>query len=99
MVAKLKEKDRNIQQIPFRIHRNDYILLKKILIEDDMKFQTFVSSCIEAYMRGDANIMMCVKDWKELSIIPKEHRSKYTLSSRERQKILDELEEAPAIEK
>lgn len=91
---KRSEKIRNVRQIPFRIHANDYILLKKLLVDDGMKFQTFVASCVEAYMRGDPNILKCVKDWKEISAIPRVDRDKYSLSHRDRQKILDEIEDA-----
>lgn len=91
---RLSEKERLIQQIPFRLHVNDHKVLKKILIDDGMRFQTFVSACVEAYLRGDPSILKVVKDWKDLNTIPKDVRDKYTLSQRERRALLDELEEA-----
>lgn len=91
---KPSEKDRLIQQIPFRLHINDHKALKKLLIDDGMKFQTFVSACVEAYLRGDPNIVKAVKDWKDLNTIPKDVRDRYSLSQRERKALLDELEEA-----
>jgi hypothetical protein len=79
--------------VPFRLHVNDHKLLKKVLIDDNLKFQTFVEACVQAYLRGDPAALKIVKDWRELNTIPKEKRDAYNLSSRERNKILDELAE------
>lgn len=86
------EKELGIQQIPFRLHINDHKLLKKLLTDEGMKFQTFVDACVQAYLRGDPLMLKFIKDWKELNSIPKEFRGMYTLSHRERMNILDELE-------
>lgn len=94
-MAKLpKEKDRLIQQIPFRLHMNDHKMMKKILVDEGMTFQTFVSACVEAFLRADPAIMRAIKEWKDLNSIPKDVRDKYTFSQRERQAILSELADA-----
>lgn len=99
MAERAKEKDLNIKQVPFRIHNNDYILLKKLLSDEDLRFQHLVDACVQAYMRGDPHVMKVVKDYVEQSHIPKEHKDQYTLSQRERSKLLDELEDnEPAFE-
>lgn len=92
MAAKLTEKQREIQQIPFRLHRNDFLLMKKLLDNDGLKFQHFVTACVEAFLRGDPDVMRVVRSWREMSAVPKDDREKYTLSPRERDGILDSLD-------
>lgn len=89
--------DHSKQTVPFRLDVNDHKALKKLLIDDEMTFQKFVASCVEAYLRGDPNILKCVKDWKLINSIPPEDRDKYNLSQRERQNILDEIENASTM--
>jgi hypothetical protein len=91
-VLKPTEKDLGIRQIPFRIHVDDYALLRKMLFDDGMKFQFFVDACVQAYLRGDPAMLRFVKDWKMMSEIPREKKAMYMLSHRDRQALLDEFE-------
>ncbi|MHB8407786.1 MAG: hypothetical protein ACYDHY_06685 [Acidiferrobacterales bacterium] len=95
----LTEKQKNIQQIPFRLHTNDHKALKKLLVDEEMGFQTFVDAAVQAYLRGDKAILKVLQDYKDLNTIPKEQREAYNLSQRERGKILDELEATKPEEK
>lgn len=90
----LTEKERNIQQVPFRLHMNDHKLLKKLLGDDSLTFQGFVDICVQAYLKGDPTFLKMVKQWKELNTVPKEVQDRYTLSQRERQALLDEIGDA-----
>lgn len=92
MAKRPTEKSLGIQQIPFRIHRNDFLLMKKLLENDGLKFQHFVTAAIESFLRGDASIMKVIKDWRELNLIPKDQKQNYTLSHRERDDLLDAFE-------
>lgn len=90
---KLSEKDRGIKQVPFRLHRNDYLALKKLLKGDGWTFQRLVQATVECYMRRDPLLVKVLADWKEENVVPPRAKETYTLSSRERRGILDELEE------
>lgn len=90
---KLSEKQRNIYQLPFRLHLNDKLLMLKLLNDDRMTFQSFVEACMQAYLRADPAVMTIVKDWRTLNEIPKEHKDLYTLSHRERADVMRELEQ------
>ena len=81
----------NHQAITFRLHMNDKLLLMKLLSDDNLTYQGFAESCMEAYLRGDPSIIKVIKDWRMLNEIPKDLQEKYTLSHRERAKILDDI--------
>jgi hypothetical protein len=89
------EKELGIQQVPFRIHRNDYKVLRKLLGEDGWKFQALMAACVDAYIHRNPLIIKLLADWKELNAIPRKNRDKYSLSNREKRDLLDELEELP----
>jgi hypothetical protein len=95
MKEQLTEKQKNIQQIPFRLHINDHKMMKKLLADDGLSFQTFVEHCVQAYIGGDPTLIKMIKQWKDLSSIPREARDQYSLSRRERQSLLDEIEGTP----
>ena len=86
-----REKARGIQQIPVRFHINDLKALKKVLIDEDVTFQGFVTACSKAMVEGDARVVQIVRAWKVEESIPHEERSKYMLSKTERDSLLDEL--------
>lgn len=91
----MSEKDPNLHQILFRIHRDDYLLVRKLLTDDGLKFQSFVAACVEAYLRGDPPVMKIVRDWKEMRDVPPEHRAKYKMSKRDRDRALPPAKEVP----
>jgi hypothetical protein len=94
----LSEKEKNIQQVPFRIHRNDYQALKKLLKGDNWKLQTLFTAVVDAYMNRDPLLIKILADWKEENSIPKRAKENYSLSTRERKGILDELEDLGELE-
>lgn len=92
MKERLTESQKNIRQIPFRIHANDKVLFMKLLSDGDMTFQSFSQACMEAFLRADPAILKVIKDWRDLSTVPKDYQKLYTLSHRERDAIQKELE-------
>lgn len=78
--------------MPFRIHVNDYILMQKLLSDDGLTWQSFVSAVVEAYLRGDPHVVKAVADWRALAELPKAAMSRALLSHRERDLLLKELE-------
>jgi hypothetical protein len=70
--------------------------LKKILIDEDVTFQGFVSAASAAMIDGDARMTQIVRAWKTEREIPHEERSRYILSKRERDSLLEELEKPQA---
>lgn len=92
------EKEKNIQQVPFRIHRNDYLALKKLLKGDNWKLQTLFTAVVDAYMGRDPLLIKLLADWKEENILPKRAKENFNLSTRERKGILDELEDMGDLE-
>lgn len=96
--VRLTEKEKNIQQVPFRIHRNDYLALRKLLKGDNWKLQTLFTAVVEAYMSRDPLLIKLLADWKEANSVPKRAKETYNLSNRERKGILDELEEMGDLE-
>lgn len=81
----------NLQAITFRLHRNDKMLMMKLLSDDKLNYQKFANYCMQAYLNGDPSILKVLKDWKMMDEIPKDIQDKYTLSHRERAKILDDI--------
>lgn len=88
------EKDRLLKQVPIRFHTNDYAILRQLLSQDGMSFQTLVTALVDGYMRADKDIMRVIKDWQEMNEIPKDVKDRYSLSQRDRRAILDEIEAA-----
>lgn len=95
---RLSEKERLIHMIPFRLHENDWKLLRKLLTDEKMTFQTFVDASVQAYLRGDPAIIKVIRDHKDLSSVPSDYKDKGVLSRRERDRILDELDAADRTE-
>jgi len=90
------DKDKNVRRLAFRIHLNDEKLFMKLLDDDNITYQFFADACAQAYLRGDRSILKVLKDWKDLTTVPVEHRELYTLSHRERSLIQKELDEIQA---
>jgi hypothetical protein len=88
------EKDKNLKQIPFRIHLNDFRMMQRILADDELKYQTFVDACVQAYIRNDPFIRHVVDDYKEYNVIPRQMKDRYTLSDREKMDLIKEIEES-----
>jgi hypothetical protein len=82
----------DMKQVPYRIHRNDYVLLRQLMTADHLTFQSLVKTCVEAYMKGDPLVMRMLRQHKELESVPKSVIDRYTLSQRERQALLEQLE-------
>lgn len=102
MKEQVPESEKNIKQIPFRIHANDKAIFLKLLSDNNVNFQKFVHYCMQAFLNADPSIMKVLKDWKQLNEVPADHLSRYTLSHRERDLIQQELEqmkEADGLEK
>lgn len=95
-MARKTLQEKFLSQIPYRIHNNDKVLMIKLMEDDKINFQRFIDACVQAYLRGDPAAQKIVKDWKALNEIPPEDRERYTLSHRERQKIMDEIGDLPS---
>lgn len=93
MKERLTESQKNIKQIPFRIHANDKVLFMKLLSDGGMTFQSFSQACMEAFLRADPAVLKVIKDWRDLSTVPKDYQDRFTLSHRERDAIQKELEQ------
>lgn len=89
----LTEKELHIKQVPFRLHENDYRALKKLLRDDNWRFQHLMAACVDAYINRNPLLIKLLADWKEDNVIPKKMRDRYSLSNREKKNLLDELEE------
>lgn len=87
-----------MQQVPFRMHVNDHIMLKKLLRDDDLSFQRFTEACVMAFLRGDPHMLKVIKTHKELHDVPEDDKRFAVLSYRERMALLDELEKSEAKE-
>lgn len=92
MKKELSEAEKNIKQVPFRMHMNDKAMFFKLLGDANLSFQQFGVACMEAFLRADPAIMKVIKDWRALSQVPKDQLDRYTLSHRERDDIQKELE-------
>lgn len=88
----------NHQAITFRLHMNDKLMMMKLLSDDNLSYQKFAEYCMLAYLNGDPSILKVLKDWKTMDEIPKDIQAKYTLSHRERDKILDDIAVESQIE-
>lgn len=81
------------QQIPTRLHRNDYKMLKKVLFDEGMTYQTLVQCLVHAYLDGNPQVLKIVKTYKEALSVPAHQREAKTLSQRERDLLLKEIED------
>lgn len=93
---KLTEFQKNIKQMPFRLHANDKAVFMKLLSDHGYNFQMFANFCMQAFLNGDPAIMKVLKDWKALNEVPKDQLERYTLSHRERDRIQAELDQMNA---
>lgn len=89
----LTEKEKNLQQIPVRIHMNDYRALKKLMIDEGWNFQKMASAMVELYLGRDPLFLKCIGDWKTESDMPKKQKATYSHSRREASDLLDEIAE------
>jgi len=94
-----KAKDKNICQVPFRMHLNDHKMMKKLLIDEGISFQMFTDACCQAFLRGDRIIIQLLHTYKDLITVPREEKDSYNLSHRERSKLLDEIEDMEGFKK
>jgi hypothetical protein len=90
----LTEKEKNLQQVPIRLHMNDYRALKKLFIDEGWSFQKFVSASVEMYLRRDPLFLKTISDWKAENDMPKKQKDRFSHSRREQSALLDEIEEA-----
>jgi hypothetical protein len=91
MRSRQTEAQQGIRQIPFRMHAHDKKVLMTLLRGDRLSFQEFVDLCTQAYMRGSPDMLKTLREQKDLSALPKEISERYTLSARERARIMDEI--------
>ena len=89
MAMKRNEKQRNIQQIPFRLHANDHRALKSKTAIEGLKIQTLVEACIVAYLEGDEHVKKLAHQHKGLNSV---NKKKASWSKREQSSLLDEIE-------
>lgn len=85
----LTEKDKNLQQIPFRLHINDHKALKSKIALDGVKMQTLFEACVIAYLNDDQYVKKLVLDMKDQNTVDKK---KTSFSNREQENLLDEIE-------
>lgn len=90
----LTEKEKNLQQVPIRLHMNDYRAMKKLFIDEGWSFQKFVAACADMYLRRDPLFLKSIADWKTENDVPKKMKDRYSHSKREASELLDEIEEA-----
>lgn len=90
--APIAEGIQGIRMLGFRIHWHDKAVLQKLLKEDKISFQELMDAFVKAYMRGDRAAMQIVKGRLDLRGVPEKVSGQYTLSQRDRQKMLDEIE-------
>lgn len=92
MSKKTIDEKENTHSILFRCHKDDFIILKKLLADDKLSVQQFFRICVQTYLRADTSIMKVIKMQKELDNVPDEVKDKYALSQRDRQALLDEID-------
>lgn len=80
---------KNPRQIPFRIELDEKVLLQKQFLDDHINFQKFMRCCVSAYTNKDP---MMMKLLDKAGLQPKFDPAKDTLSSRDRESVLDEIE-------
>lgn len=85
----LTERQRNLRQIPFRLHKNDHKEVKSKTALDGFKIQTLVEACVLAYLDGDDYIKKLAHAHKSLNTV---NKKKASWSAREQRNLLDEIE-------
>lgn len=80
------------KQLSVRMHPHEHLMLMALLKRDEMSFQKLYNYIIAGYLNGDPRILAFVREQRELERIPKDIRDKHTLSWRERNNLLDEIE-------
>lgn len=87
------EKFKNIKQVPIRLHKNDWVLIKQWLGKEGLAFQHFATAMVEAYLQRDQYVVKLVEDWKKANILRWKglEPERFDFSSREKRALLDEL--------
>lgn len=88
---KQSEKQKQIRQVPFRMHAHDYLALRRMLDRDNWKLQKMFEAVVDAYMKSDPLLMKILIDWKEENVVTRRQQRSYALSNREKGNILDEI--------
>lgn len=81
-----------MRQVPFRMHRDDAVVLKKLVKDDGLTVQGLVATMVEGYMKGNPHLLRYLRDQMELLKVPKDVLDRYSLSQRDREKVLAELD-------
>lgn len=87
----MDEKEKTVQQIPFRMFVEDHAVLKKMLAEDSISFQKVMDVLVQAYIQRKPAVMKMIQDYKEAVYLRKKNR--YSLSAREKSEMYRALEQ------
>lgn len=87
----VSDKDNGTQQVPVRIHRNDYRALRKLFLDEHWSVQKFVSACVDLYLNRDPLFLRSINEWQEENNTPKELKD-YSHSPREANALYKEIE-------
>jgi hypothetical protein len=68
------------------------MLLKGLLRQDQLSFQTFVRLFIGGYLNAQATVIRALRELREENTVPQGVREKHVLSFRERASIFDAIE-------
>ena len=79
------------KQVPFRMHKNDFAVMKRLLKTDGWSFQAFTRSIIDAYLKRDPLIIKLMAEWREENMLSARAKDTYTFSRHERKELLDEI--------
>lgn len=88
-MMKLTEKQRDIQQMPFRLHVNDHKALKSKTATEGIKIQTLVEACVLAYLDGDDYVRKLAMTHRDMNTV---NKKKASWSRREQGHMLDAIE-------
>lgn len=81
-----------LKQLSVRMHPHEHTMLMALLKRDELSFQKLYNYIISGYLNADPRILTFVREQRELERIPKDVRDSKTLSWRERNNLLDEIE-------
>ncbi len=80
----------SIQQLSFRLHKNDHAELVALCAREELKIQNLLEAVVLAFIDGDEHVRDIAKRFKELNKVP--DKKKFSFSPREAENLLDVIE-------
>lgn len=84
--------DRGIKSIVARITLGDYAAMRRLLHDDHLTVQSFLSACVDAYVRRETTMVNVVEEYRKLIEVSQDNVSGSHMSKMDKRALFDEIE-------